>query len=50
LAEGLEYDKIRQEFMNSLGTKPLKFNNNDVIKNIEGVLERIKENVKRNGY
>lgn len=48
--EGLEYDKIRQEFMNSLGIKTLRFNNNDVIKNIEGVLERIKENVKRNGY
>lgn len=48
--EGLEYDKIREKFMKSLGIKTLRFNNNDVIKNIEGVLERIKENVKRNGY
>ena len=41
--EGLEYDKIREEFMNSLGIKTLRFNNNDVMKNIEGVLEEIKK-------
>lgn len=36
--------------MNSLGIKTLRFNNNDVIKNIEGVFLKDKENVKRNGY
>ncbi len=48
--EALEYDKIREEFMNTLGIKTIRFNNNEVMTNIEGVLERIKENVKRNGY
>jgi len=45
--EALEYDRIREEFMNSLGIKTLRFNNNDVMTNIEGVLERIIENVER---
>jgi very-short-patch-repair endonuclease len=36
--EALEYDKIREEFMNSLGIKTIKFNNNDVMTNIEGIL------------
>ncbi len=36
--------------MKSLGIKTIRFNNNEVMTNIEGVLERIKENVKRNGY
>ena len=40
--EGLEYDKIREKFMKSLGIKTLRFNNNDVLTNIEGVLEEIK--------
>lgn len=41
--DGMEYDKIREEFMNSLGIKTLRFNNNDVMKNIEGVLESIRK-------
>ncbi len=41
--EGLEYDKIRENFMNSLGIKTLRFNNNDVLTNIEGVLEDIRK-------
>lgn len=45
--ESFEYDKIREEFMNSLGIKTIRFNNNDVMTNIEGVLERIKEIVER---
>ena len=40
--EGLEYDKIRENFMKSLEIKTLRFNNNDVLTNIEGVLEEIK--------
>lgn len=48
--DGLEYDKIREEFMNSFGIKTIRFNNNDVVANIEGVLERIKIYVdERNG-
>ena len=41
--EGLEYDKIRENFMKSLEIKTLRFNNNDVLTNIEGVLEEIKK-------
>ena len=43
--EGLEYDKIREDFMKSLGIKTLRFNNNDVWNNIEGVLEEIMNNL-----
>lgn len=43
--EGLEYDKIREDFMKSLGIKTLRFNNNDVMNNIEGVLEEIMNNL-----
>ena len=39
--EGLEYDKIREEFMKSLGIKTLLFNNNEVLNNIEEVLIKI---------
>ncbi len=39
--EGLEYDKIREEFMKSLGIKTLRFNNNEVLNNIEEVLIKI---------
>ena len=40
--EGLEYDKIREEYMKSLGIKTIRFSNADVLTNIEGVLEIIK--------
>ena len=43
--EGLEYDKVREEFMKSLGIKTLRFNNNDVWNNIEGILEEIMNNL-----
>ena len=43
--EGLEYDKIRENFMKNLGIKTLRFNNNDVMNNIEGVLEEINNNL-----
>ena len=39
--EGLEYDKITEEFMKSLGIKTLRFNNNEVLNNIEEVLIKI---------
>ncbi len=39
--EGLEYDKIREEFMKSLGIITLRFNNNEVLNNIEEILMKI---------
>ncbi|MFN3403666.1 MAG: endonuclease domain-containing protein [Cytophagaceae bacterium] len=40
-----ENDRIREEFLNSLGIKVIRFKNEDVIYNIEWVLERIKEQI-----
>lgn len=41
--EGLEYDKVREEFMKSLGIKTLRFSNNEIYNNIDGVLLKITE-------
>lgn len=43
--EGIEKDKIRDEYFESLGLKVLRFTNLDVLKNINGVLEKIYEEV-----
>ena len=43
--EMLEYDRIRDEYMSSLDLRVLRFNNNDVLTNIDGVVERIMENM-----
>ena len=41
--EGLEHDKQREERMVSCGIKTIRFSNLDILKNINGVLMRIKE-------
>ena len=41
--DSIEYDRIRDEFMESMGLKVLRFTNTDVIENIEGVVEVIVE-------
>lgn len=46
--EGIEKDKARDEYLNSLGLRILRFNNFEVLKNIEGVVERIAEEMSRN--
>jgi very-short-patch-repair endonuclease len=38
-----EYDKERNEYMDTLGIKVLRFWNNDIDKNIEGILMEIRE-------
>ena len=43
--EGIEKDKIRDEYFKSLGLKVLRFTNLDVLRNLNGVLERIYENI-----
>ena len=43
--EGIKKDKIRDEYFESLGLKVLRFTNLDVLKNLNGVLERIYEEV-----
>jgi len=41
-----EYDKERDKYLNSLGFKVLRFWDNDVDNNLEGVLLKILENLK----
>ena len=40
-----EYDKARDEYLKNQGLKVLRFNNIDVMKNIEGVVEKIAEEI-----
>lgn len=40
-ADSIKKDTLRDNNLESLGLKVLRFNNNDVIENIEGVLERV---------
>ena len=39
--ETTEYDKIRGEYLTSLGLRVMRFTNTEVLKNIEGVIESI---------
>jgi very-short-patch-repair endonuclease len=39
--DSTEYDKIRDEFIVSMGLTVLRFTNTDVLKNIDGVIEVI---------
>ena len=39
-------DRIRNEYLSSLGLRVLRFTNNEVLKNVEGVVESIIENMK----
>jgi very-short-patch-repair endonuclease len=43
--ETTEYDRIRGEYLTSLGLRVLRFTNNEVMKNIKGVIESIIEEI-----
>ena len=43
--ETVEYDKIRDKTMESLGLKVLRFTNMDVLDNIDGVIEVLEQNL-----
>lgn len=43
--EMTEYDRVRDEYMSSLGLRVLRFTNNDVMTHIDGVVERITEGI-----
>jgi very-short-patch-repair endonuclease len=47
--DGLEYDKIREEYMTALGIKTIRFSNSDVTTNIEGILILLKNMEDING-
>jgi very-short-patch-repair endonuclease len=44
--EGLKADNIRDDYLQSLGLKVLRFNDYDVLTNISGVVESILESMK----
>ena len=41
----IEYDKTRTEYLNTLGYKVIRFWNNEIYENIEGVVLRLKEEI-----
>ena len=43
--EMLEYDRIRDEYLSSLGLRVLRFNNAEVLTRIEGVVESIENEI-----
>jgi very-short-patch-repair endonuclease len=43
--EIIEYDKVRSEYLKAHGIETLRFWNNDVLMNIEGVFIRLEERV-----
>ena len=45
--ENKEKDKIRDDYFKKLGLNVLRFNNLEVLKNIDGVLKKICEEVKK---
>ncbi len=47
VGEKIEYDRIRDEYLCSLGLRVLRFTNTDVLTHIEGVIESIIENMEK---
>ena len=43
--ETIEYDRIREEYVSSLGLKVLRFTNTEVLKHVEGVVGRIQNEI-----
>ncbi len=46
--ENVEYDRIREKYMESLGLRILRFTNKDVLTNIHMVLETISSKIQEN--
>ena len=44
-AETAEYDAVRTRFMGSLGLRVIRFSNDDVLRNIEGVYEELSKTI-----
>ena len=41
IGETIEYDRIRDDYLSSLGLKVLRFTNTNILTNVDGVVERI---------
>ena len=48
VGETVEYDRIRDDYLSSLGLRVLRFSNSDVMTSMEGVIERIEEEIPLN--
>ena len=44
--DGLEYDKIREEYMAGLGIETLRISNEEIRSDILGVVDRVKDRIK----
>jgi very-short-patch-repair endonuclease len=42
-SDGDEYDRSRENYMNSMGIKTIRFSNSDVLQNMDGVLSQIEK-------
>ena len=47
VGETIEYDRIRDDYLSSLGLRVLRFTNADVLKNMKGVLDKIEEEIEK---
>ena len=45
VGETIQYDRIRDDYLSSLGLRVVRFTNTDVLMNIKGVVERIKDEI-----
>lgn len=45
VGETIQYDRIRDDYLSSLGLRVLRFTNTDVLTNIKGVIERIEDEI-----
>jgi very-short-patch-repair endonuclease len=45
VSETIEYDRIRDDYLSSLGLRVLRFTNTEVLTNIEGVVESIENKI-----
>ena len=43
--KNIDYDKTKTEFLNNLGYKVIRFWNNEIYKNIDGVLLRLNQEI-----
>ena len=45
---GSEYDKSRENYMNSMAIRTIRLSNLDILQNVDGVLSQIEEEIRSN--
>ena len=45
ILENIDYDTARTEYLNTLGYKVMRFWNNEIYENIEGVMSKLKQEI-----